>query len=49
MLKRLVTRGVAIAAAVVLLLAVLWAVDQWAPDWRDEARVLLQQLFRRLR
>lgn len=38
-----------ILVAFVLLLAVLWVVQHWAPEWRDEARVVLQQLFRLLR
>lgn len=42
-------RPKAILATVVLLLATLWVVKCWAPEWRDEARVVLRQLFRVLR
>lgn len=38
-----------IIVAPVLLLAVLFVVDQWAPEWRDEARVILHELYRTLR
>lgn len=42
-------RPKAILAAVLFLLAVLWIVQHWAPEWRDDARVVLRQLFRVLR
>lgn len=38
-----------IIAAVLLILFVIWFVEQWAPEWKNEARVMLQQLFRALR
>ena len=39
----------AILIGVLVLLVVLVVVDQWAPEWDDEARTVLRQLARVLR
>lgn len=39
----------AILIGTVLLLAVLVVVEQWAPEWRDEARTVLRALAHALR
>ncbi|MES2717003.1 MAG: hypothetical protein V4795_14635 [Pseudomonadota bacterium] len=39
----------AILIGTVVLLAVLVVVELWAPEWRDEARLLLRELARALR